>query len=346
MAITAITRDSGINVCIVRITSTDTLAVIGSTDYLLDQQFNIEVANGGEFSWLNTDFVLVFGSDGWGLFTISTDFQSLNLFTNGESPSDVFYRAPVIAASTANIDGTYYNGPNNDGIGATFTYTATGAQLMDTNVQVISRLGYSYALKDQSSALQNGLFDCIITGASGVSTVLQRRSDFNNASNILQGAQFTVISGVENGGTSWFESQTGIINVGTDPITFSPLSAVADTGVVGLYTAQQNFARQSLTDAASVSWNLNSQQVAYLLTTAGVGATRAIAAPTNMVNGGTYVLTIQESSAGTNAVTWNAVFKWPGGVAPTQSSTANAIDIYTFVSDGTNMYGVQAKGFA
>ena len=45
------------------------------------------------------------------------------------------------------------------------------------------------------------------------------------------------------------------------------------------------------------------------------------------------------SGAGSYSVTWSTV-KWPGGTAPTITSTASRLDIYSFFSDGTNWYGV------
>ena len=45
------------------------------------------------------------------------------------------------------------------------------------------------------------------------------------------------------------------------------------------------------------------------------------------------------TGAGSYSVTWSTV-KWPGGTAPTITSTASRLDIYSFFSDGTNWYGV------
>jgi len=69
-------------------------------------------------------------------------------------------------------------------------------------------------------------------------------------------------------------------------------------------------------------------------------------APTNMKDGGTYVMFLKQDATGSRTVTWNSVFKWPDGTAPTLSTTANAIDIITFVSDGASMFGVTQKKFS
>mgnify|MGYP006330750103 FL=1 len=44
-----------------------------------------------------------------------------------------------------------------------------------------------------------------------------------------------------------------------------------------------------------------------------------------------------------STLTWPTV-KWAGGVAPTQ--TASGIDVYTFVHDGTSIYGSVVQAMA
>ena len=59
MAVTAISRDSGLNVNIVRVSSSNTLAQVAAADYILNQAANIAALNNGEFEWLVGDMVLV-----------------------------------------------------------------------------------------------------------------------------------------------------------------------------------------------------------------------------------------------------------------------------------------------
>jgi hypothetical protein len=49
------------------------------------------------------------------------------------------------------------------------------------------------------------------------------------------------------------------------------------------------------------------------------------------------------SDGGGSTVTWPTVL-WAGGVAPTQTSTG--VDVYTFVHDGTNIYGSVVQAMA
>lgn len=129
-------------------------------------------------------------------------------------------------------------------------------------------------------------------------------------------------------------------------VTAQDIANLGSPGTVHGYTAQQYFIENPLTDAATIAWNMNTQQAASLLMTAGVGATRVLGAPTNIKNGATYTLVITQSSAGNNALTYNAVFKFPGGVAPTLSTAANAFDVLTCVAHGGNLYANLLNAFA
>ena len=120
-------------------------------------------------------------------------------------------------------------------------------------------------------------------------------------------------------------------------------TAVAETdlGVAGItaseqntFTRQQTFDDQALTSATTVSWNANTQQVATL--TLGHNAT--IANATNHSSGGVYIMRVTQAAA-PKTLAWSTGYKWPGNTAPTMTATASAVDVFTFVSDGTYMYG-------
>ena len=114
-------------------------------------------------------------------------------------------------------------------------------------------------------------------------------------------------------------------NVGIGTATPGAKLTVAGTGYSPNIT---------LADAATIAWNTALGQVATFTFT---GTNRAVGAPTNLVNGGFYGLAVIQST-GNNTLTWNAVFKFPGGTAPTLSTAAGAQDYFVFRSDGTNMY--------
>jgi len=56
--------------------------------------------------------------------------------------------------------------------------------------------------------------------------------------------------------------------------------------------------------------------------------------------GKSFLMMLKQDGTGSRTVTsWGATTKWPAGTAPTITATASKMDIYSFVSDGTNWYG-------
>jgi len=55
--------------------------------------------------------------------------------------------------------------------------------------------------------------------------------------------------------------------------------------------------------------------------------------------GQSFILLLKQDGTGGRTVTWPAAVKWPGGTAPTITSTALKMDKYVFTADGTNFYG-------
>ena len=110
----------------------------------------------------------------------------------------------------------------------------------------------------------------------------------------------------------------------------------ASVGTANEWTAQQNFNNTALSFDATQDWALTANQVATLTLTANT----VFDAPTQMVDGAFYSLIIIQDGTGSRTASWNAVFKWPGGTAPTLTTTASAKDIFVWRSDGTNMYEV------
>ncbi len=108
------------------------------------------------------------------------------------------------------------------------------------------------------------------------------------------------------------------------------------------YTQQQGFGTATLTDTGTIAWNLQTQQVAKVT----LGGNRTLDAPTNMIDGYTYILRVIQDGTGTRTLAYHSTYKFPGGVDPTLTTAASAIDILTFVSDGTNMYGAIQKNFS
>jgi hypothetical protein len=120
------------------------------------------------------------------------------------------------------------------------------------------------------------------------------------------------------------------------------LPSVVSTNMVNGYTAQQYAIEQTLAFGATVNWNLDAQQAAVIFPTGNF----TLANPTNMRAGGTYSLRIKQDATGGRIITIGSAYKTPGGVGIVLSTAANAEDLMTCYTDGTNMYCQIQRNFA
>jgi len=116
----------------------------------------------------------------------------------------------------------------------------------------------------------------------------------------------------------------------TGNLSFSP------TNGLNSFTGTGYSPTITLTDGATLNWNTALGQVAQIT----LGGNRTFAAPTNLVNGGFYSLLIIQDGTGSRTISWNSVFDFTGGVAPTLSTAAGAKDLIAWRSDGTNLLEV------
>jgi len=104
------------------------------------------------------------------------------------------------------------------------------------------------------------------------------------------------------------------------------------------------FTQQTITynvTTTTVDWGAGNKATVTL--TGNVG-TMAFTNPAKVSN---LLLKIVQDATGSRLVTaWDADVKWVGGVAPTLTTTANAIDVISFYFDGTNYFGVASLAFA
>lgn len=109
---------------------------------------------------------------------------------------------------------------------------------------------------------------------------------------------------------------------------------------VGSKFTRPEITKQTLSDGATVNWDMADGNLAVLT----LGGNRTIANPTNLKDGSA-VLILKQDGTGSRTVTWGSNFKWQAGTAPVLSTAANAVDIISFVVDGSTLYGVHARSF-
>ena len=104
------------------------------------------------------------------------------------------------------------------------------------------------------------------------------------------------------------------------------------------WTAQQNFNELAITSSSNATaWNTDTAQCAVHTLTENT----TISAPSNLNAGGHYTLRVVQA-AGVYTLAFNAVFKWGEATTPVAPAANGDVVIFSFYSDGTNMYGVDA----
>jgi len=197
--------------------------------------------------------------------------------------------------------------------------TATGNYVHVTGVTTITSLGTVSAgmrfllVFDGALTLTHNATSLILPGAANITTAAGDRAEF-------------VSLGSGNWRCLWYTT------------------AVAYSAVERTWTAQQTPMNGALTAGATVNWDadVNGQIVSLTL-----DQNTTMAAPTNINQHACYVIRITNGGSA-YTVTWNAAYKFPGGVDHVMTATAGAIDIVTFMGGAGNTMNCigQAKALA
>jgi hypothetical protein len=208
--------------------------------------------------------------------------------------------------------------------------TVSGSNLSGTNTgdQTITLTG-------NVTGSGTGSFATTIANAAVTNAMLAGSIDLTT--------KVTGILPAANGGTG--NGFTAFSGPATSTKTYTLPNAsdsIACLGQVNAFSKQQYFAQTTLTDGASISWDVSANQASIVT----LGGNRTLSNPTNMQAGASYTLIVKQDGTGSRTLAYGTAYKWPSGTAPVLTTTANATDILTFISDGTNMFGVAQKGFA
>lgn len=131
---------------------------------------------------------------------------------------------------------------------------------------------------------------------------------------------------------------TGDVTISTGSATVGTRVAVVNTAQE--YTAAHNFNATTLTSGNSIAWDLSANQVARLV----LSTNGTMSDASNKVDGSVYILLVTQGT-GSNTLAWNATYKWPGGTAPTLTTGSAKSDIFTFISNGTSLFGVASQNY-
>jgi fibronectin-binding autotransporter adhesin len=241
----------------------------------------------------------------------------------------------VLAASTANITGTYTQ--VGGGVGDTFTVTATGAFSLDGIA--INTLGQRVLLKNQSAAAQNGIYTATVVGTTGVSPVFTRALDYDTPSDVNNTGAIPVQSGTVNTTTSWLlTSQVTSIGSSGSSLTYAQFSYnpvnVALLNAAQTWTALQTFGTNISIGGVTATGATGTGNVVFAtsptLTTPAIGAATATSLLASGIVDGEAPVTVTTSASCTlgTASGCNAT-AYDSGYTFNEDATAGAAITYT-----------------
>jgi hypothetical protein len=190
---------------------------------------------------------------------------------------------------------------------------------------------------------QSGMSSYLTTTSAGTTYAPLASPTFTGTVTIPAGAS---ISGYLTSATaaSTYQTQAGMSSyvptsaIGTTVQAYNANNAVTDTAQT--FTKAQRGAYVTLTDAATIATDLslgNQFQVT-------LGGNRTLGAPTNVVAGQSGVIRVVQDGTGSRTLAYNSVFKFPGGTAPTLTTTANAVDLLAYHVESTTRIAVRFIG--
>lgn len=155
-------------------------------------------------------------------------------------------------ATVANLSATYANGTA--GAGATLTNNSTLAAISIDGVAL--NLGERVLVRQQSTAAQNGIYSVTTVGSGAVAWVLTRATDYDQASEIVEGTATVIEEGTTLVTTMWIMTTNTAITVGTTNITFTQLAGAALT-----YAANTVLANATASTAAAIGLAIAASQL-------------------------------------------------------------------------------------
>jgi hypothetical protein len=224
-----------------------------------------------------------------------------------------------------NISGTVITSGDTGTVTGTMLATISTAGKVSNSATTAASTNTASAIvaRDGSGNFSAGTITAALTGNASTATTLATARNIQGVS-FDGSAAITVVtagSGISVTGTA--VANTGVLSVNSST---GAITNVAKTDTAQTFTAAQRGTPVALTDAATVAVDLSLSNN-YTLTLAG---NRTLGAPTNQTAGQSGVIVLSQDATGSRTLAFASVWKFPGGTAPTLTTTASAVDVLAF----------------
>jgi hypothetical protein len=285
--------------------------------------------------------------------TIANLFFSLkNMLFASDSGSTDTYAATLSPAPSAYVTGQAYRfKANTANTGAcTINFNSLGAKtikkaaggittdLADNDIRAGQWVDLIY--DGTNMQMQSQLGNVGTTSPAGSNEYIQYNNSgaFGASSRLIYHNDLIYVSQTSNGGIIWSNDGStilsGIVGDGGGTVRAISQSTTVGGSSPGCFYSATN----DLTDAGGEKkpWHNAGNVRRHVLT-----GNRTIGRPqsdggSNSVSGVILTLILVQDGTGSRIVTWATEYKWVGGAAPTLSTGANKVDIFTFWCDGSN----------
>lgn len=200
--------------------------------------------------------------------------------------------------------------------------------------------------------------DILITPGSGEPQILFRGSGTTDTAvelNVMSSYQ----SATGSGTALLFEGEEGLLFGVTDNLSSGTIFSVSD--ITGLPSIEVNADGEvklaeygssvtiftglktpieSNTDGTTVTFDLDASSTH----TVTLGGNRTLAL-SNADVGQKFIIRLVQDATGSRTVTWFSTIKWPGGVTPTLTTTANKTDVFGFICTSAGNYDGFVLGY-